>query len=108
MQEIEKYNQWLNQEGLDGEVRAQLEKIKDDKNESFESFYKDLEFGTAGLRGILGAGTNRMNIYTVGKATEGFAKYLLANFENPSIAIAYDSRINSELFVLCPKKCRIF
>ena len=78
MQEIEKYNQWLNQEGLDGEVRAQLEKIKDDKNEIFESFYKDLEFGTAGLRGILGAGTNRMNIYTVGKATEGFAKYLLA------------------------------
>ena len=54
MQEIEKYNQWLNQEGLDGEVRAQLEKIKDDKNEIFESFYKDLEFGTAGLRGILG------------------------------------------------------
>lgn len=98
MQEIEKYNQWLNQEGLDGEVRAQLEKIKDDKNEIFESFYKDLEFGTAGLRGILGAGTNRMNIYTVGKATEGFAKYLLENFENPSIAIAYDSRINSELF----------
>ncbi len=98
MTELEKYNQWLNVENLDAEVKAQLEAIKGNDNEIFESFYKDLEFGTAGLRGILGAGTNRMNIYTVGKASEGFAKYLKENFENPSIAIAYDSRINSELF----------
>lgn len=98
MTELEKYNQWLQKENLDSEVKAQLEAMKDNENEIFESFYKDLEFGTAGLRGILGAGTNRMNIYTVGKASEGFAKYLKENFENPSIAIAYDSRINSELF----------
>ncbi len=98
MTEQEKYNYWLQQENLDAEVLSQLKQIENDENEIFESFYKDLEFGTAGLRGILGAGTNRMNIYTVGKASEGFAKYLKENFENPSIAIAYDSRINSELF----------
>lgn len=98
MTEQEKYNYWLQQENLDAEVLSQLKKMENDENEIFESFYKDLEFGTAGLRGILGAGTNRMNIYTVGKASEGFAKYLKENFKNPSIAIAYDSRINSELF----------
>ena len=98
MTEQEKYNYWLKQENLDAEVLSQLKKMENDENEIFESFYKDLEFGTAGLRGILGAGTNRMNIYTVGKASDGFAKYLKENFENPSIAIAYDSRINSELF----------
>lgn len=98
MTEFEKYNHWLNQENLDAEVLSQLKKMENDENEIFESFYKDLEFGTAGLRGILGAGTNRMNVYTVGKASDGFAKYLKENFKNPSIAIAYDSRINSELF----------
>ncbi len=98
MTELEKYNLWLQQKNIDGEVLSQLEAMKGNENEIFESFYKDLEFGTAGLRGILGAGTNRMNIYTVGKASEGFAKYLKENFESPSIAIAYDSRINSELF----------
>ena len=94
----EKYNYWLKQENLDKEVYDQLLKMAGDENEIFESFYRDLEFGTAGLRGILGAGTNRMNVYTVGKATEGFAKYLKSKNENPSIAIGYDSRINSELF----------
>ena len=98
MTEQEKYNYWLEQENIDAEVLSQLKKMENDENEIFESFYKDLEFGTAGLRGILGAGTNRMNVYTVGKASDGFAKYLKENFENPSIAIAYDSRINSELF----------
>ncbi len=98
MTEQEKYDLWLSQPGLDNEVRSQLEKMRDDANEISDSFYRDLEFGTAGLRGVLGAGTNRMNIYTVGKATEGFARYLKENFESPSIAIAYDSRINSELF----------
>jgi phosphoglucomutase len=95
---IEKYNQWLSQDNLDDEVYQQLKAMEGNENEIFESFYKDLEFGTAGLRGILGAGTNRMNIYTVGKASDGFAKYLKENFDDPSIAIAYDSRINSELF----------
>ncbi len=98
MTELEKYNEWLKVENLDKEILTQLKKMEGNENEIFESFYKDLEFGTAGLRGILGAGTNRMNIYTVGKASEGFAEYLKENFKNPSIAIAYDSRINSELF----------
>ena len=64
-----------------------------------DAFFQDLEFGTAGLRGTLGAGTNRMNIYTVGRATQGFAEYLVQNFENPTVAIARDSRNNGELFV---------
>ena len=64
-----------------------------------DAFFQDLSFGTAGLRGIIGAGTNRMNVYTVGRATQGFADYLNANFENPSVAIARDSRNNGELFV---------
>lgn len=98
MTELEKYNYWCSIKNIDAEVSAQLKAMQGNENEIFESFYKDLEFGTAGLRGILGAGTNRMNIYTVGKASEGFAKYLKENFDNPSIAIAYDSRINSELF----------
>ena len=64
-----------------------------------DAFFQNLSFGTAGLRGVLGAGTNRMNIYTVGRATQGFADYLNANFDNPSVAIARDSRNNGELFV---------
>lgn len=98
MTEQEKYNYWLQQKDMDPEVLSQLKAMEGNENEIFESFYKDLEFGTAGLRGILGAGTNRMNIYTVGKASDGFSKYLKENFDSPSIAIAYDSRINSELF----------
>ena len=64
-----------------------------------DAFFQDLSFGTAGLRGVIGAGTNRMNVYTVGRATQGFADYLNANFENPSVAIARDSRNKGELFV---------
>ena len=64
-----------------------------------DAFFQNLSFGTAGLRGVLGAGTNRMNIYTVVRATQGFADYLNANFDNPSVAIARDSRNNGELFV---------
>lgn len=92
MTEKEKYEEWLSREDLDAEVRAQLEAMRGKDTEIFESFYRDLEFGTAGLRGILGAGTNRMNIYTVGKATMGFARYLKENFKAPSVAIAYDCR----------------
>ena len=98
MTEKEKYEEWLSKEDLDAEVRAQLEAMRGKDTEIFESFYRDLEFGTAGLRGILGAGTNRMNIYTVGKATMGFARYLKENFKAPSVAIAYDCRKNSRLF----------
>ena len=74
-------------------------KEKNDPDAITDAFFQDLEFGTAGLRGTLGAGTNRMNIYTVGRASQGFADYLVANFENPTVAIARDSRNNGELFV---------
>ena len=70
-----------------------------DDSAAVDAFFQDLAFGTAGLRGTLGAGTNRMNIYTVGRATQGFADYLNANFDNPSVAIARDSRNKGELFV---------
>ena len=88
----------------DGELAAELAEMKvaadaGDDSAVVDAFFQDLAFGTAGLRGTLGAGTNRMNIYTVGRATQGFADYLNANFENPSVAIARDSRNKGELFV---------
>ena len=88
----------------DGELVAELAEMKvaadaGDDSAAVDAFFQDLAFGTAGLRGTLGAGTNRMNIYTVGRATQGFADYLNANFENPSVAIARDSRNKGELFV---------
>lgn len=88
----------------DEELAAELAEMKKaadagDDSAAVDAFFQDLAFGTAGLRGTLGAGTNRMNIYTVGRATQGFADYLNANFENPSVAIARDSRNKGELFV---------
>lgn len=88
----------------DKELAAELAEMKKaadagDDSAAVDAFFQDLAFGTAGLRGTLGAGTNRMNIYTVGRATQGFADYLNANFENPSVAIARDSRNKGELFV---------
>lgn len=88
----------------DGELAAELAEMKaaadaGDDSAAVDAFFQDLAFGTAGLRGTLGAGTNRMNIYTVDRATQGFADYLNANFENPSVAIARDSRNKGELFV---------
>ena len=82
----------------DEKLRAELVEIDGKDDEILDRFYKKLEFGTAGLRGVLGAGTNRMNIYTVNQATQGIADYLNFEFENPSVAIAYDSRINSDVF----------
>lgn len=72
--------------------------IKGKDEEILDRFYRSLEFGTAGLRGVIGAGTNRMNYYTVGRATQGLADFLNKHFENPSIAIGYDSRIKSDYF----------
>lgn len=96
---IEKYNNWLNSPIIDEETKEELLNLKNNDNEIKERFYKDLEFGTAGLRGILGAGTNRMNKYTVGKATQGLANFILSqNIESPSIAISYDSRNMSKEF----------
>ncbi len=93
----EKYQAWLDSEIISDEIKNELKAIKDEK-EIEDRFYKDLEFGTGGLRGVIGAGSNRMNIYTVSQATQGFADYLNASFENPSVAIAYDSRNMSPEF----------
>ena len=93
------YRSWLNDPFFDEETRAELKAIEGDENEIKERFYKDLEFGTAGLRGILGAGTNRMNIYTVGKATQGLANYIVKqNGQDKGVAIAYDCRHMSPEF----------
>ncbi len=85
----------------DPELAEELKQMKEsgDKDAITDAFFQDLAFGTAGLRGTLGAGTNRMNIYTVGRATQGFANYLNETFENPTVAIARDSRNKGELFV---------
>lgn len=98
--ELERWIANASDEELAAEL-AEMKKAADagDDSAAVDAFFQDLAFGTAGLRGTLGAGTNRMNIYTVGRATQGFADYLNANFENPSVAIARDSRNKGELFV---------
>ena len=101
-QVTERAQQWLTP-AYDAETQAEVKRMLDnpDKTELIECFYRDLEFGTGGLRGIMGAGTNRMNIYVVGAATQGFANYLKKNFkdrEQISVAIGYDCRNNSDLF----------
>lgn len=94
-----RYREWLENDYFDADTKAELTAIKEHDNEIKERFYKDLEFGTAGLRGVIGAGTNRMNIYTVRKATQGLANYILKNgAESRGVAIAYDSRRMSPEF----------
>ncbi len=102
----EMIKRWMNRKDLDKALKEELLGIED-QADFHDRFYRELEFGTGGLRGILGAGTNRMNIYTVRKATQGFADYLNRHYgsgsekysgETPAVAIAYDSRINSRLF----------
>src|SRR3712207_3229679 len=97
--------QWLSP-SFDEETRKSVQELIDntDKTELIESFYKDLEFGTGGLRGIMGAGSNRMNIYTVGMATQGFANYLKLNFKERkeiSVVVCHDCRNNSRKFAEC-------
>lgn len=95
----EKYEVWCNNPIFDEETKAELEKMKDNEAEKEDSFYKDLEFGTAGLRGVVGIGTNRMNKYTVGKASQGLAKYIVKmGGQERGVAIAYDSRHMSTEF----------
>ncbi len=95
----EKYEEWCNNPIFDEETKAELEKMKDNEAEKEDSFYKDLEFGTAGLRGVVGIGTNRMNKYTVGKASQGLAKYIVKmGGQERGVAIAYDSRHMSTEF----------
>lgn len=94
-----RYESWLSNPYFDEDTRAELESIKEDENEVKERFYTDLEFGTAGLRGIIGAGTNRMNIYTVRKATQGLANYIKKGGNaGKGVVIAYDSRHMSPEF----------
>ena len=99
MNYLKKYNEWLESHEIDEETKEELRKIKNNEKEIKDRFYKDLEFGTAGLRGVVGAGTNRMNKYTVGKATQGLANYIVKNNgQDRGVAIAYDSRHMSKEF----------
>ncbi|MCM3054898.1 phospho-sugar mutase [Caldibacillus thermoamylovorans] len=96
-------DKWLNNESLDGNLKEQLYKLKEDEKSLEELFYKNLEFGTGGMRGEIGPGTNRMNIYTVRKASEGLAQYLLSKGEESAkrgVVISYDSRHMSPEFAL--------
>lgn len=95
---LDKCNLWINSDYIDENTKEELKAITNEKDLE-DRFYRDLEFGTGGLRGVIGAGTNRMNIYTVGKATQGLADYLNSNYtEDKSVAIAHDSRIMSREF----------
>ena len=111
------FEKWLSSEMLDKTSKDELERISSDENEINERFYKNLEFGTAGLRGIIGCGTNRMNIYTVRKATQGLARYIETLGENAKkrgVVIAYDSRLYSDIFaeeaalVLCANNIKAY
>lgn len=110
MDYMEMYNKWL---GFDEKTKAELSSLEPDEIQ--DRFYKELEFGTGGLRGVIGAGTNRMNVYTVRKATQGLADYIKKQgVENPSVAIAYDSRRYSDVFareaglVLCANSIKVY
>lgn len=92
------YSLWLEKAKDDCDIIPELRAVEGNDDEILDRFYKNLEFGTAGLRGIIGAGTNRMNVYTVNQATQGLADYLNSEFEAPSVAIAHDSRIKSDVF----------
>ncbi|MCQ2481037.1 MAG: phospho-sugar mutase [Clostridia bacterium] len=94
----ELYEIWLKGTENNEEMHAELTAIAGNEDEILDRFYRNLEFGTAGLRGVLGAGTNRMNTYTVGQATQGLADYLNSQYEKSSVAIGYDSRIKSDVF----------
>lgn len=98
MKEMELYQLWSKTELEDADLSEELAAIAGDTDAIKDRFYRELEFGTGGLRGVIGAGTNRMNIYTVRKATQGLADYLNEAVESPSVAISYDSRIKSDKF----------
>ena len=101
MNYLEEYKKWCESPEFDEQTKEELLKIKDDEKEIEDRFYKELEFGTAGLRGVIGAGTNRINKYTVGKATQGLANYILEQkVEDKGVAISYDSRRMSKEFAL--------
>lgn len=95
---MSEYERWLKMELDDPDLTEELKRIQGNPEEINDRFYRNLEFGTGGLRGVIGAGTNRMNVYTVRKATQGLANYLNGHKKNASVAIAYDSRIKSDVF----------
>ncbi len=94
----EKYEQWLNHPAMDADLKEEL--LNMTPEQKHDAFYTDAEFGTAGMRGLLGAGTNRLNVYTIRKATTGFAKYLNSIAEHPTVAISYDNRFKSTDFAV--------
>ena len=95
----EAYEEWISNPYFDEETKAELKAVADDEKEVEDRFYTELEFGTAGLRGVIGAGTNRMNIYTVRKATQGLANYIRkVGASDRGVAIAYDSILMSPEF----------
>ena len=100
------YELWLKNAVSDPDLTAELESIRGNDDEILDRFYRSLEFGTGGLRGVIGAGTNRMNVYTVAQATQGLADYLNEEFDEPTVAVGYDSRIKSQLFAETLTACR--
>ena len=98
MNVLELYDRWVKCAVDDADLQAELAEIHGNEDAIYDRFYRELEFGTAGLRGVIGAGDNRMNIYTVRKATQGLADYLNSRYDSAHVAIAYDSRIKSDLF----------
>ena len=100
MDYMQNYKLWLEKADEDAQIAEELRQIEGNDKEIYERFYRSLEFGTAGLRGILGAGTNRMNIYVVRQATQGMANYVLKKYGGGAVAISHDSRINADIFML--------
>ena len=98
MSYLETYEKWLSSPALSAEEKAELESIRGDEKEIEGRFFEQLSFGTAGLRGVLGAGTNRMNIYVVRQATQGLANWVKTQGGNQLVAVSYDSRINSDVY----------
>lgn len=99
MKHTEIYNTWCKNANEDNDIVNELNDIKNNNDAIYERFYTALKFGTAGLRGIIGAGTNRMNIYVVRQATQGLANYIIKKFGGGSVAISHDSRIKADLFM---------
>ena len=98
MLELNQYKLWCEKAVEDSDLQVELQSIKNDSEAINDRFYRDLEFGTGGLRGVIGAGTYRLNIYTIRRATQGLADYVTEAFKDSSVAIAYDSRIKSDVF----------
>ena len=98
MTEMELYKLWCEKAVDDPDLQTELKSIEGDEAAIQDRFYRDLEFGTGGLRGVIGAGAYRLNVYTIRRATQGLADYVNGAFENGSVAIAYDSRIKSDKF----------